>query len=208
MIDGCITFVLVREGHSDDGLIPHLADLIVRSGGIEAIGQPSDYSGTVTNKLRQLDLEDIDIDIVFVHRDADRAGPSARRGEIAQAIEASGCSTVVVPVIPVQELEAWLLVDEAALRGVVGRPMGRTGLGLPKASAIETTSSPKEVLRSALLAASESTGRRRAQETHDFEKRRRALLDRLDIDGPVRQLPAWRRLEADVAAAVATLLPG
>ena len=62
VIDGCITFVLVREGPSDDGLIPHLADLIVRSGGIEAIGQPSDYSGTVTNKLRLLDLEDIDIE--------------------------------------------------------------------------------------------------------------------------------------------------
>ena len=208
MIDGSVTFVLLREGPSDDGLIPHLATLILRAGGVEAIGQPINYSGTVVNKLRLLMLERDDIDIAFVHRDADRVGPARRRAEIARAIEHAGITAAVVPVIPVQELEAWLLVDASAVRNVVGRPLGRTDLRLPKLAAIEATRSPKEILQSALLAASETTGRRREKEKRDFEKRRRALLDRLDVDGPVRQLPAWQQLESDVAAAVASLSEG
>ena len=208
MIDGSVTFVLLREGPSDDGLIPHLATLILRAGGVEAIGQPINYSGTVANKLRLLMLERDDIDIAFVHRDADRVGPARRRAEIARAIEDAGITAAVVPVIPVQELEAWLLVDASAVRNVVGRPLGRTDLRLPKLAGIEATRSPKEILQSALLAASETTGRRREKEKRDFEKRRRALLDRLDVDGPVRQLPAWQQLESDVAAAVASLSEG
>jgi len=208
MIDGSVTFVLLREGPSDDGLIPHLATLILRAGGVEAIGQPINYSGTVANKLRLLMLERDDIDIAFVHRDADRVGPVRRRAEIARAIEHAGITAAVVPVIPVQELEAWLLVDASAVRNVVGRPLGRTDLRLPKLAGIEATRSPKEILQSALLVASETTGRRREKEKRDFEKRRRALLDRLDVDGPVRQLPAWQQLESDVAAAVASLSEG
>lgn len=201
-----VTFALLREGPSDDGLIPHLAGLILRAGGTEAIGQSRDYAGTPTSKLRRLRAEGSEIDVVFVHRDADREGAHARRSEVEQAVSAAGVASLVVPVIPVQELEAWLLTDEAALRHVVGRPNGRAALGLPRLATIEKTPSPKEVLRSALLTASETSGRRRVQERRDFEKRRRALLDRLDISGPVRELAAWRQLELDIGSTVAALL--
>lgn len=200
-----VTFVLVREGSSDEGLMPHLRALILRGGATEALGQARDFAGTPASKLALLSREAAPTDIVFVHRDADKAGSDVRRSEIARAAASSSLAAVVVPVVPVQELEAWLLTDEAAIRSVVGRPNGVTDLGLPRISAIESTSSPKEILQFALLAASQASGRRRAQEKRDFHKRRRTLLDRLDIDGPVRQLPAWRQLEHDVATAVATL---
>jgi len=159
-------------------------------------------------KLERLRAAGIATDLAFVHRDADRAGVHTRRTEISDAAAACGVTSIVVPIVPVQELEAWLLTDELALRRVVGRPNSRVSLGLPRLATIEATPSPKEILKSALLAASETTGRRRTQERSDFEKRRRALLDRLDIDGPIRQLPAWRRLEADIVEAVSTLMTG
>lgn len=200
-----VTFAFLREGTSDDGLIPHLRTLIIRCGATEAIGQARDYRGTPLNKLRMLRAEGITTDLVFVHRDADRARPEDRRAEIGDAAVDCNLSSSVVPVVPVQELEAWLLTDEQALRQIVGRPNGRAELGLPRLAAIETTPSPKERLKDALLAASGTTGRRRVQERKDFEKRRRALLERLDIDGPVRQLAAWRQLETDIQSAVSNL---
>lgn len=202
-----VTFVLMREGPSDDGLIPHLQNLIIRAGATEAIGQPIGKKGTIQERMMQLMAEGAESDLTFVHRDADGVGVSVRREEIVRAASASGIRSTVVPVIPVQELEAWLLIDEFQIRRVVGRPRGRSQLGLPRLASVESTSSPKEVLKAALLAASETTGRRRDQERKDFEKHRHALLDRLDIDGPIRSLPAWRRLELDITSAVAELSP-
>lgn len=46
-----VNFVLVREGSSDDGLIPHLRSLLVAAGAGEATGTSRDYTGTVGNKL-------------------------------------------------------------------------------------------------------------------------------------------------------------
>ena len=61
------------------------------------------------------------LDILFVHRDAD--GPSAqqRLDEITSATLAAKIELTVIPVVPVQELEAWLLADPAAIRAVVGK---------------------------------------------------------------------------------------
>ena len=47
-------FALVREGTSDDGLIPHLRELLVRAGLSEVIGSSRDYQGTVQERLAQV----------------------------------------------------------------------------------------------------------------------------------------------------------
>ena len=201
------TFTLVREGTSDEGLVPHLRELLVRAGLDEVIGSVRDYSGPITERLLSLAAEARMVDIAFVHWDADKRVDRDRRAHIAAAVAATPALTsIVVPVIPIQELEAWLLLDEAAIRTVVGKPSCRVPLGLPRLKRVEETASPKEVLQGALLAASETTGRRRRDERRAFSTRRRTLLERLDIDGPVRQLTAWQRLEADVASAVSELL--
>ena len=107
-----------------------------------------------------------------------------------------------IAVVPIQELEAWLLVDEGAIRRVVGRPKGRVDLQIPALVLIEKSSSCKDILRSALLAASETTGRGRDRVRQMFDQHRMLLLERLDTDGPVRSLSAWLRLERDVSTAV------
>lgn len=195
-----LTFVLLREGPSDEGLIPILRVLLAQSGFDEVNGSARAYKGSVSTKLGLLLKEEATPGLVFVHRDADSEDPGPRYAEIAGAIRATDCAVPCIGVIPIQELEAWLLVAEDEIRAVAGRPGGTHGIALPRLGLIEKTASPKEVLREALLFASETTGRRRAARAKGFDRDRQTLLQRLDIHGPVRSLRAWRQLENDIAA--------
>ena len=190
-----VNFVLLREGTSDEALVSHLRTLLVRAGCPEAVGTFRQYKLPVETQLAQLAAEGAAVDIVFVHRDADKRDPAPRVQEIRDASTAThwGASRVV-PVVPVQTTEAWLLVDESAIRSVVGRPSGKADLGLPRPKDAENQADPKALLKAALVAASETTGRRLKQEHRMFPVRRRVLLERLDIDGPVGSLPSWTAL--------------
>lgn len=147
------------------------------------------------------------MDLVFVHRDSDSRSDIQRRTEISEAAECSDWPFQVVPLVPIQELEAWLLLSEDAIRNVAGRPSGRVDLGLPKPKDVENTSSPKEILAAALLTASETRGQRHKAEKKKLSARRRVLLERLDTDGPVNDLSSWSSLVADIQAAVDRLEP-
>jgi len=111
----------------------------------------------------------------------------------------------VVPIVPIRMTEAWLLLDEEAIRMVAGRPSGVEPLGLPTASRVEAVADPKARLRSALEMACGPSGRRLRKFKRDFPAHRRQLLERLDRSGPVRKLSAWQALEADTARAMAFL---
>lgn len=203
--DKLIVFALLREGSTEDALVPHLENLVLRAGAAEALGRTRPYRGTVAEKIAALLDEPQDYNLVFIHRDADSRDADARRKEISDAL--AGCRIpLVVPVVPIQETEAWLLTDEAAIRSAVGRPSGRNHIVLPPLRQIEQTARPKEVLMAACLAASETTGRRHAKELKQFGLRRRTLLSRLDIDGGVIELASWQSLVDDVKAAVSQIL--
>ena len=203
-----INFAFLREGTSDDGLMPHLRELLVRAGLEEVVGTARDYKGAVVDCLRQVLDEEAPVDVIFVHRDSDSRSDRAPRNEIAGAVQTlgDGLTAEVVPVVPIQELEAWILLDEAAIRTVVGKPSKRNPLAVPRPNRIEHTASPKEVLQRALLDASNTTGRRHKEERRRFPDRRRTLLERIDIDGPIRELSAWQSLERDIEEAAANLL--
>jgi hypothetical protein len=200
-----VTFALIREGTSDDGLIPHLQTLLVRGGADAAVGASRPYKGPVAKRLEQLLAEESPVDIVFVHADADSRDGSPRRNQIAEAAQSVMPDGVCVPVVPVQELEAWLLVDEGQIRAVTGRPSGTNAVVLPPLVALERTASPKEILQQSLLEASGKNGRRLDKERAKFPQRRRTLLERLEVDGKVTSLPSFQRLLVDVENAVAAL---
>lgn len=197
-------FAFLREGTSDDGLIPHLRELLIRAGVEEVSGTPRDYKGSVADCLARVYGEESLVDIIFVHRDSDSPSWVERRREIIEAADGVNNSEmpIVIPVVPVQELEAWLLLDEHAIRTVAGKPNRTKPLGLPSAVNVEGKSSPKELLQDAILAASETSGRRYKDMKRNFPQHRRTLLERLDLEGPVRDLSAWKKLEEDVCNAV------
>ncbi|TYB67362.1 hypothetical protein FXF51_15290 [Nonomuraea sp. PA05] len=142
---------------------------------------------------------------MVVHRDADNAGIEARRKEVREAIERVGFVNACVPVIPIRMTEAWLLLDEGAIRHVAGNPRGRIDLGLPKVHEVESLADPKAYLRQCILKAAQVTGRRRESVAKRFPQHRRQLLDRLDCDGEVARLSGWLSLLDSIDEAVAGL---
>ena len=201
-----VSFAFLCEGSSDRGLIAHLETLLVHFGAQEATGMPGPQKGTIPARLQQLLAEatGAGINMVFIHRDSDGPDREGREREIRQGVEESGFPHPFIPVIPVQETEAWLLLDEQAIRDVVASK-GKQPLRLPKPNAIEGTRKPKEILQKALLAASETSGRRLKKEKNSFNHHRRMLLQRFDPFGAVRDLPSWQRLERDIQRALAQL---
>jgi thiamine pyrophosphate-dependent acetolactate synthase large subunit-like protein len=107
-----------------------------------------------------------------------------------------------VPVVPVRMTEAWLLVDERAIRVAAANPSGRVALELPPLSRLETLSSPKEVLRRALETASERTGRRLQQFRRDMGQHVQRVAQLMQQKEKLRELHAFKRLEKDTREAL------
>ncbi|MEU1292119.1 hypothetical protein ABZ439_06755 [Streptomyces sp. NPDC005840] len=103
-------------------------------------------------------------------------------------------------------LEAWLLLDEGAIRQVAGNPKGKMNLSLPKAASVERIADPKQQLKDALAQASGLTGRRLAdfQKMQRFSKNRQRLLELLDHDGNVKNVPSWRAFVAELEEGLRT----
>jgi hypothetical protein len=138
------------------------------------------------------------VDVIVVHRDSDNVEAADRRREIEQAVSSLELQSLVVPVIPVRMTEAWLLLDEMAIRHVAGNPRGRAELGLPRGAEVERRADPKKVLQECLLKAADVTGRRREAMIKRFGHHRRQLLELLDRGGPVTALESWKELTARV----------
>lgn len=204
-----IKFLLVSEGPSERHLVPILETLCVRAGAEEAMGDAPDLSrlpqriGRCIESQVQAALQLGGFcNLLFVHKDADsRNHLGVQTSIVAKLASVVNCPRSIC-IIPVQELEAWLMTNEQLIREVVGNARGRNHLGLPTIKQIEKTSSPKELLKQALMQASGEKGRRLRRIANDFPHYRALLLQRLLLDGPINQLPAWQRLTNDIKQAV------
>lgn len=200
-----VRFVLIGEGSSDAELRPHLEKLCILAGADEVSGVAPDLAQLrqpvgrdIPSKVRAaLELAP-EVDLLFIHRDADQPDPEPRLEAIQEALRQISPKPRHVAVIPVQETEAWLLLDEAEIRRVAENPRGRMPLDLPKPSQVESIAQPKERLKELLLEASGQTGRRRQKIKKRFGRHRRLLLRRLEPEGPVSQVPAWQRFYKDL----------
>lgn len=194
---------LLGEGSSDRALLPVLRWVLERATPAEFRVAWVDTSLFTTGpKLADKVRGALTVQpcrLLFVHRDADNQPPELRFDEIRLAAGAQPH----VAVVPIRTTEAWLLIDEAAIRAAAGRVSGKESLSLPAQSRIEQVSDPKRVLRDALVTAHGATGRR-ARRFHPADARMR-LADLVDDWSPLRQLSAFQRLEADTRAALAAL---
>ncbi|HET9897908.1 MAG TPA: hypothetical protein VFQ44_23510 [Streptosporangiaceae bacterium] len=105
-----------------------------------------------------------------------------------------------VPVVPIRMTEAWLLLDEAAIRRVSGNPNSNVPLNLPRARDVETVPDPKEVLAHALATALGFSGRRLEKLRKRFPYHRQQLLERIEPAGPIRDVPSWQAFNDDLLA--------
>lgn len=201
--------VFLADGPSDLPLAAHLEALCVEHGR-EVQVTPIDprllweRGRSVEDRLRIVLNHGAASDLVFIHRDAEAQSPDDRVAEVRAAAGMVGVDVGrVVPVVPVRMTEAWLLLDHSEIRRVAGKPGSTQPLDLPGRERVEALPDPKEALRSALLVAGAPSGRRRRQQfERDFGRHRQLLLQRLDPHGPVSELSAWKRLVADIAAAL------
>ena len=198
-------FLLVCEGSSDGALVDHIQRLIIHCGASEADGTASHYGRYLRDKIR-LGVEHFGVtDLLFIHRDSDNSGSDSRRAEIAEEVSAAEYRGPWVGVVPVKMMEAWLMVDQSAIRRVAGRPRSTAPLELPPVAALEDVADPKQALREVLLGAGDPRGtRRRKKFKAGIPGFRRQLIENLPIGGPLEQLPAWVRFRDDVAAVVST----
>jgi Domain of unknown function (DUF4276) len=200
------------EGSSDNGIAPHIERLAAERRIRSSVTVPdfarlgSKIGHSVPEKLCALRGFGDEYDLVVVHRDADNAGHEARAAEISQAMSAEWAEIAHVPAIPVRMLEAWLLLDEQAIRQVSENPNGRMALGLPKLAAIERHADPKALLKETLARASGLSGRRFEQFQRRFPQHRLRLLELLDPRGPVLTLPSWNRFVGDLDGAFSAWL--
>lgn len=198
-------FILVCEGSSDAALREHILTLLDGRTQTPLEGEVWFQGRRLADKIRGGFNRYGECDLLFVHRDADNAGAAARYREIAAAVRDVGYAGPWVGIVPVRMTEAWLLLDEPAIRQAADNPYGRMPLNLPAPSAVERIADPKATLESALLRARGNRGRRRRIDRQDFPGRRRRLLQNLPVDGPLEQLPSWTRFRDDTIAAVQLL---
>jgi len=115
----------------------------------------------VAEKLEKALIQYPSTDVVFIHRDAEKEPWENRQREIEAAIEDYELTLPHVSIIPIRMTEAWLCIDEQAIRRAAGNPNGKTSLKIPAPSKLERISDPKEALNELLLKASELNARRR-----------------------------------------------
>jgi hypothetical protein len=149
-------------------------------------------------------LEHYPCDILFVHRDAERRPMAERVKEILDAASAAGISDLV-PVVPVRMTEAWLLIDEAAIRRAAGNPNGQVGILLPPVRDLDQLPHPEEVLRGLLVNASEKTGRHLRRFHRDLHDRVQRVAELIPDFAVLRVLPAFVAFESATRDAVMRL---
>ena len=207
-----VRFLRLCEGRSDRAFVPHLERLLVSCGASAAVGSaiplaavrdPGGRRGSVLERKIMVVLSiESEFDLLFVHRDADAAGHEARAREINEATNTAELNVDYVPIVPVRTTEAWVLLDEGAIRRVAGNPRGNEPLHLPRPARIEDLPAPKETLENALIAASGFRGNRLRKFRRRFGRQRQILLEQLPTGGALLQVPAWRRLENAVSELV------
>ena len=134
-------YTFVTEGSSDKALMPILTWLL-RENGIQTAIQPEwadlgevrfNEKVNLAAKIRE-SIRLYPFDLLFVHRDADTFSREKRKKEILEAVRIAG-NDILVPsavcVVPIRMQEAWLLIDEEAIRYAAGNRSGRHRLDMP-----------------------------------------------------------------------------
>ncbi len=179
-----VSYVLVGDGGSDKALLPIISWAIRRARPTAVIPAPTfvaraakPIDGMITHVATAYEPK-----LIFVHRDAEKLSYEERRREIP-------IWDRVVPVVPVRMIEAWLLIDEPALRMAAHNPNGSVALEMPEVNRLEGLPDPKKAVYHLLRSASELNARRRR--SFSAERAVHRLAELIDDFSPLFGLPAF-----------------
>lgn len=196
-----IRYTLVSDGSSDRALIPIL-DWALRENGVLPAQPAWADLRTLTNPPKILSerikkaIELYPCDLLFVHRDAETNPHASRKQEILSAVNIVQHSQPAICVVPVRMQEAWLLINEDAIRFAADNPNGKTRLKLPVLKDLENLPNPKKTLHDLLYEACGLSGRRLERfRPHTAAYR---IAQFIEDFSPLRNLSAFRALEADI----------
>ncbi len=207
-----LRYSLVSDGPSDRVLVPLLTWLLRDIGvniSIQAQHADMRHLPRPPRSLSDRIATAVDLypcDLLFVHRDAEREDLEHRRIEIRAAVAEArrqGAISSVVCVIPVRMQEAWLLIDEEAIRHAAGNRYGRMPLNMPRISGLETIPDPKAELYSLLRQASGLQGRR--LDSFRVSASAYRVADGITDYAPLRSLTAFRELEEELRTTLGEL---
>lgn len=164
-----LNYILLSDGTSDKALIPIIDDAILKFSGFRSPqGKRADLSRYSRPLKRLCDKIDCAIDlynpdIIFIHRDAEKESIQRRVIEIDRhCIKSKLVNTRQwnhIKVIPVRMTEAWLMIDEAAVKSAAGNPNFNGKLNIPPIKKLESLPDPKQLLKEAIKTASCLNGR-------------------------------------------------
>lgn len=203
-----LRYTLLADGSSDQALMRIITWALREQGVSCAIQAAWADLGRLRQRPRHL-VERIKMalmlypcDLLCIHRDAEREPHAVRYAEIVRALEevtqVEPALPVAVAIVPVRMHEAWLLIDEDAIRIAAGNPRGRQPLALPQLAEIEGLADPKELLHTLIRTASGQRGRR--LQRLDMSTQR--VADLIDDFTPLRRLSAFQSFEQELARVV------
>jgi hypothetical protein len=200
-----IRYALLSDGSSDRMLMPILDWLLHRhcpNYALESewadLGRLPRPPKTLPERIR-VTLELYEPDLLFVHRDAEKQPFEQRHREIITALDGQ-TKPPTVCVIPVRMQEAWLLINEGAIRNAAGNPNGRRPLQLPQMGSVEELPNPKAVLFTLIRdACGLSVTRLKKQKP---EKLAHRISQTIDDFAPLMELSAFHALEQELSGVV------
>lgn len=189
---------LIADGPSDNTLLPILEWLFNQ---YDVFAKIQKNRVSEHNSLEQRIEEVLDageIDLLFIHRDAERETREKRRQEISEAVDLVENCPPFIPVIPTRMTEAWLLFDENAIKRAAGNAGYKLALDMPPLKRIELLPNPKGKLFELLKAAhNPKTKRKRKGAGKEKYAERYEVANQIDDFSPLRQLSAFQAFEAD-----------
>jgi hypothetical protein len=198
-----VRWALLADGSSDRALAPIIRWAMLEANASLRITEQPDFrvrrgGEGLDQSMRNL-VKATRPALLFVHRDAEGEDLSFRRAEIPDI------QHPLVKIVPVRMTEAWLLIDEHAIRAAAGNPNGSIALNLPDPRRLEALPDPKSVLRDAILLASELAQGRKRKLRRDLGKRVQRVALSIECFAALRELPAFVEFETDLQRALATL---
>lgn len=146
-------------------------------------------------------------DLCFYHRDAESNDTKRivkqRKSEIREHIPTE-YENKVVCLIPVRMMEAWLLIDEMAIKSAANNSNYTQRLSMPSLRQIETLSDPKNTLHSLLKEAKNSSKRR--LKSFNIEAAVHDVSTYIEDFSPLKSLQSFQIFEEDLKSTLDQLL--